>query len=182
MRRLSRGESWKPKVSSGNASPGASAANPWDVSHGPRGSLRSPLGLNEIYMATLKCVVVTPEKAVLDEPADFVVVPMFDGELGVAPNRLPLIGRLGFGELRITQGSQTKHYYIDGGFVQIRDNVVTVLTSKALAVKDIKIADARAVLQSAKVETTPEGQEAQAKAQQRARVQLRIAQHAEQEA
>ena len=43
---------------------------------------------------TLKYVVVTPEKALLDEPADFVVVPMFDGELGVALDRLPLIGRL----------------------------------------------------------------------------------------
>jgi F-type H+-transporting ATPase subunit epsilon len=127
-------------------------------------------------MNTLKCVVVTPEKAMLDEPADFVVVPMFDGELGVAPDRLPLIGRLGFGELRITQGNQTKHLYVDGGFVQIRNNVVTVLTSKALAVKDIKVGDAQEVLKSTKTETTPEGAEAQNKAQQRARVQLRLAQ------
>ncbi len=125
---------------------------------------------------SLKCVVVTPEKAVLDEPADFVVVPMFDGELGVAPDRLPLIGRLGFGELRITQGNQTKHLYVDGGFVQIRGNIVTVLTAKAMDVKDIKIADAQAVLQSANPESTPEGQEAQEKAQQRARVQLRLSQ------
>jgi F-type H+-transporting ATPase subunit epsilon len=125
---------------------------------------------------SLKCVVVTPEKAVLDEVADFVVVPMFDGELGVALDRLPLIGRLGFGELRITQGNQTKHFYIDGGFVQVRSNVVTVLTPKAMDVKDIKIDQAQAVLQSATVETTPEGQEAQYKAQQRARAQLRLAQ------
>jgi len=124
----------------------------------------------------LKCVVVTPEKAVLDEVADFVVVPMFDGELGVALDRLPLIGRLGFGELRITQGNQTKHFYVDGGFVQVRANVVTVLTSKAMDVKDLKIEQAQAVLQSATVEATPEGQEAQYKAQQRARVQLRLAQ------
>src|SRR5438270_548675 len=66
----------------------------------------------------LKCVIVTPEKAVLDEPADFVVVPMSDGELGVAKDRLPLIGRLGFGELRVVRGNQTLSYYIDGGFVQ----------------------------------------------------------------
>ena len=89
----------------------------------------------------LKCIVVTPEKAVLDEAADFVVVPLYDGELGIAYNRQPLIGRLGFGELRITQGSQTKKYYVDGGF-PIRDNVVTVLTS-AIPAKDIKVADAQ---------------------------------------
>ena len=74
-------------------------------------------------MAELKCVVVTPERAVLDEPADFVVVPLYDGELGIAKDRLPLIGRLGFGELRITRGTQTLHYYVDGGFVQVRGNV-----------------------------------------------------------
>lgn len=124
---------------------------------------------------SLKCVVVTPEKAVLDESADFVVVPMYDGELGIALDRQPLIGRLGVGELRITQGNQIKRYFVDGGFVQIRDNVVTVLTSKAIPAKDIKVADAEAVLRSDKVETTPEGREAQQKAQQRARVQLRIA-------
>jgi F-type H+-transporting ATPase subunit epsilon len=125
---------------------------------------------------SLKCVVVTPEKAVLDESADFVVVTMFDGELGVARDRLPLIGRLGFGEMRITQGTQTKHLYVDGGFVQVRSNVVTVLTPKAMDVKDIKIEEAQAVLQSATVQTTPQAQEAQYKAQQRARAQLRLAQ------
>ena len=65
---------------------------------------------------------------------------------------------------------------LDVDIVQIRGNVVTVLTSKAMDVKDIKVADAQAVLQSAKVESTPEAQEALEKAQQRARVQLRLAQ------
>lgn len=124
----------------------------------------------------LKCVVVTPEKAVLDEPADFIAVPMADGELGVAKDRLPLIGRLGFGELRVVRGNQTLSYFIDGGFVQVRANVVTVLTSKAVPSKDIKVEAAQEVLRSTKVETTPEGQEKQQKAQQRARAQLRIAQ------
>ncbi|MSQ94671.1 MAG: ATP synthase F1 subunit epsilon [Gemmataceae bacterium] len=122
---------------------------------------------------TLKCVVVTPEKAVLDESADFVVVPMFDGELGIALDRQPLIGRLGFGELRITQGSAVKHYYVDGGFVQVRGNVVTVLTSKAVSAKDI---NTQAALKPGHAETTPAAQEALEKNQQRARAQLRIAQ------
>src|SRR5262245_7056495 len=98
---------------------------------------------------SLRCVVVTPEKAVLDEACDFVAVPMFDGELGVAPGRLPLIGRLGFGELRVKKRGLTGHYYVDGGFVQIRQNVVTVLTQKALKGKDIQIAAAEAALKAA---------------------------------
>jgi F-type H+-transporting ATPase subunit epsilon len=123
----------------------------------------------------LKCVIVTPEKAVLDEPADFVVVPMFDGELGIAHNRLPLIGRLGFGELRLSAGDRKQQFYIDGGFVQVRDNVVTVLTSRAIPTSDINTDEAQKVLSTPKVETTPEGQDAQQKAQQRARAQLQIA-------
>ena len=79
----------------------------------------------------LRCVIVTPEKAVLDGRADFVVLPMIDGELGVLPPHAPLIGRLGNGELRITDGDTVQKWHITGGFAQIRANVVTVLTSKA---------------------------------------------------
>jgi F-type H+-transporting ATPase subunit epsilon len=139
-------------------------------------NLKFAIGFSMAEATTLKCVIVTPEKAVLDESADFVVVPMADGELGIALNRVPLIGRLGFGELRITQGNQVKHYYIDGGFVQVRGNVVTILTSKAVPAKEIRVAAAQDLLKTAKVETTPEGQESLQKAQQRARTQLRIAQ------
>ena len=54
----------------------------------------------------LQCVVVTPERAFLDAKADFVALPMFDGELGVLPGRTALIGRLGYGELRIRDGAK----------------------------------------------------------------------------
>src|SRR4051812_30119995 len=88
----------------------------------------------------LRCIVVTPEKAVLDQTCDFVALPMFDGELGVAPGRRPLVGRLGFGELRTKQGNALHRYYIDGGFVQIAANVITILTGKAIKASDIKVA------------------------------------------
>src|SRR3954453_19481850 len=48
----------------------------------------------------LQCVVVTPEKTLLDETVDFVALPLFDGELGVLPGRSPLLGRLGYGGVR----------------------------------------------------------------------------------
>jgi F-type H+-transporting ATPase subunit epsilon len=86
---------------------------------------------------SLKCMVVTPEKVVVDEIVDFVAVPMFDGELGVLADHSPLTGRLGFGELRTTHGGTTHSYYVEGGFVQVNANVVSVLTPKAVARKDI---------------------------------------------
>src|ERR1700722_9532098 len=94
---------------------------------------------------TLQCVVVTPERPVLDAPADFVALPMYDGELGVLPGRAPLIGRLGPGELRTKRGSETHRYFVDGGFAQVRANVVTVLTPRAQPAEQI---DAQAAQQA----------------------------------
>ena len=68
----------------------------------------------------LQCVVVTPERAVLDEYAEMVVLPMYDGELGVLPGRAPIIGRLGAGELRLKTGGAVKRYFVEAGFVQVR--------------------------------------------------------------
>ena len=79
----------------------------------------------------LRVVVVTPEQTVLDAKTDFVALPLYDGELGVAPSHAPMIGRLGYGELRIGHGGGQR-YYIDGGFVQVVDNVVSVLTNRAI--------------------------------------------------
>ena len=131
----------------------------------------------------LHCVVVTPEKAVLDETADFVAVPMFDGELGVLPRRAPLIGRLGFGELRLRRGTEVRRYFIEGGFVQVRANTVTVLTSRAQRAEDIDTAAVSHALQAALAPApTPQTHEEQFKAQQRARAQLQVARHHEEHA
>src|SRR6478672_5136681 len=81
---------------------------------------------------TLQCIIVTPEATALDTPAKFVALPLFDGEAGIAPGRAPLIGRLGYGELRVSTGDKTQRYYVDGGFVQVADNIVSVLTNRAI--------------------------------------------------
>jgi F-type H+-transporting ATPase subunit epsilon len=80
----------------------------------------------------LQCIVVTPEATELDTPANFVALPLYDGEVGIAPGRAPLIGRLGYGELRVRYKNELIRYYVDGGFVQVADNVVSVLTNRAL--------------------------------------------------
>jgi F-type H+-transporting ATPase subunit epsilon len=127
---------------------------------------------------TLQCVIVTPERAVLDEPCDFVAVPMYDGELGVLPGRAPLIGRLGFGELRVRQGDKTQRFYVDGGFAQVRNNVVSVLTGKAMPAGEISPEAAQRMLQEALKPATGDALETALKQQARARAQLRVAHHA----
>jgi len=100
-------------------------------------------------MAKLKIVIVTPETTTLDQEADFVVLPMFDGESGISANHAPMIGRLGPGELRVKDGKGTQSFYIDGGFVQIEDNTVSVLTGASTPASDIDAAEAKKALEAA---------------------------------
>jgi F-type H+-transporting ATPase subunit epsilon len=98
---------------------------------------------------TLHCIVVTPETTVLETPADFVALPLFDGEAGIAPGRAPFIGRLGYGELRVRTGGSTERFYVDGGFVQVVDNVVSVLTNRAVPAESLNAGAAEEQLRTA---------------------------------
>src|SRR5215218_2632976 len=97
----------------------------------------------------LQCIIVTPETTALDTPASFVALPLFDGEAGVAPGRAPLIGRLGYGELRVRSGNNTQRFYVDGGFVQVADNMVSVLTNRAVPAAKLDTAAASDQLRTA---------------------------------
>lgn len=129
-------------------------------------------------MSQVTCVVVTPEATVLQESADFVAAPLGDGELGVAPGRTPLIGRLGFGELRLRSATGTRRFYIDGGFVQVADDTVTVLTNRAIPAERIDVEAARKQLAEAasRAPTTTEAFELRDRLVAQARAQLRVAQ------
>jgi F-type H+-transporting ATPase subunit epsilon len=128
----------------------------------------------------LTCTVVTPEQTALETKADFVALPLFDGEIGIAANHSPLIGRLGYGEMRIKSGGQTQVFYIDGGFVQVADNVVAVLTNRAVPARTLDAAAAENQLRAAieRPANTPELQEIRARQVAQARAQIRTARRA----
>ncbi len=128
-------------------------------------------------MPQLKCIVVTPEQTVEDLPADFVALPLYDGELGVAPGHTPMIGRLGYGELRIVNQGQTTRYYVDGGFAEVADNVVSVLTNNAVPAGQLDATKAQSQLEAAKARpaNSPELFAIRERDEQRARAQIRVA-------
>ncbi|MDR2755253.1 MAG: ATP synthase F1 subunit epsilon [Planctomycetaceae bacterium] len=98
----------------------------------------------------MKCLVVTPEKTVLDMNATFVVLPLIDGEYGVLSGHTPLVARLGAGELRITgTDNQLTSYYVEGGFVEILDNTVALLSMHAMPSKDLDVTRAKEQLANA---------------------------------
>jgi F-type H+-transporting ATPase subunit epsilon len=127
----------------------------------------------------LQCIVVTPERTWLDELVDSVVLPAYDGEIGILHGHTPLIARLGYGELRTKNGDAVQRYFVDGGFAQVRDDVVTVLTHRAIPAAQIDPAAAAADLErveSQRAITDHEFKDQQ-RAVARARGMIRVARH-----
>jgi F-type H+-transporting ATPase subunit epsilon len=128
-------------------------------------------------MPGISCIIVTPEATILEDTADFVVVPLFDGELGIADHHSPMIGRLGYGELRLKIGSSVQRFYVDGGFVEVVGDVVTVLTNQAVPVADVDADGSRAQLAEAQKLpiATPEQLEIRERRVAQARAKIRVA-------
>lgn len=81
--------------------------------------------------AGLHVVVISPENTVFEGQAEAVVIPGWDGEIGILRGHAPLMAILGSGEVRITSGGAEHKYLVEGGFAQVVDDVVTVLSEKA---------------------------------------------------
>jgi F-type H+-transporting ATPase subunit epsilon len=76
----------------------------------------------------LKVSVISPEKVLFEGEAASVVAPAFDGEVGILEGHAPMMTLLGSGSLRLGGGQS---FNIEGGFMQVLDNTVRVVTEKA---------------------------------------------------
>lgn len=88
--------------------------------------------------------VVTPERRVLSEPVDMVTVPGLGGELGILPGHTPLISQLQTGVLTYVQSGKSFQLHVSGGFVEVRDDLVSVLAEVAERPEEIDATKARA--------------------------------------
>ncbi len=80
---------------------------------------------------TFQLRIVSPEGQVLKEDVEFLVLPGEAGELGILPNHAPLIAGLDVGILRYTLSGAIKRVALSGGFVEVADNLATVLADTA---------------------------------------------------
>src|SRR5215813_13566711 len=87
--------------------------------------------------------VVTPERRVVTEPVDMVTVPGLGGELGILPGHTPLISQLQTGVLTYVQEGKNFPLHVSGGFVEVRDDHVSVLAEVAERPEEIDAARAR---------------------------------------
>jgi F-type H+-transporting ATPase subunit epsilon len=124
----------------------------------------------------VKCIVVTPEKTELDTSCDSMVLPLLDGELGIQPGRAPMVGRLGFGMMRIRTGTTVSEWFVDGGFVQVTREGVNVLTDRLLKPDQIDKKQAEADLDKAMAmkSTSPETAAFKERALAQARAKIRL--------
>jgi len=98
----------------------------------------------------LQVRIVTPERPVFQGEADSVVVPAHDGELGILPRHARLLAALGVGELRTTVDGAVHRFFVEGGFVQVRADRVTVLCDRASRLEDLDPQAARAEAEAAR--------------------------------
>jgi F-type H+-transporting ATPase subunit epsilon len=85
-----------------------------------------------------KIEIVNPEKSFLSkEDVTEVVVPAFEGEMGILKDHISIISFLKPGVIKIFSKSGEENYYVEDGIVEFKDNNLSVLTSSIFNIKNI---------------------------------------------
>jgi F-type H+-transporting ATPase subunit epsilon len=92
----------------------------------------------------IQCDVVSQDRALFSGPADMVIAPGSEGEMGILPNHAPLLTSLGEGFLRVRHSGREEVFVISGGVMEVRPTVVTVLADVGENVDEIDAARAEA--------------------------------------
>ena len=101
---------------------------------------------------TLTLEMTTPEKVALQGTADFVVLPAFEGEMGVLPGHEAFLVQLKPGEVRVTKDGQVSRFAVSGGFAEVKDNKIALFAETAELADQIDAERANQALEKAKSE------------------------------
>jgi len=90
-----------------------------------------------------KLEIVSPEKLLLSRPVDMVVIPAYEGDMGVLEGHAPMIVTLRGGTIDLYEGDKiVDRLYVDGGFAEITPEACTVLANVAIPLAELNKADA----------------------------------------
>ncbi|MDV6235789.1 ATP synthase F1 subunit epsilon [Leptospira ellisii] len=101
----------------------------------------------------LNVSVISPEKILYKGEVDSLVVPGSEGFFGILPNHAPLVATLGIGVLEIRKGDKLKVLSVEGGFIEVKDNSISILTDHGALKEDIDVEAEKKAL--AEAETLP---------------------------
>lgn len=86
---------------------------------------------------TLHLQIITPEKIIYDQEITELVVPTTTGQLTILPHHLPILSEIATGELVLKQENNIEYLAVDGGFLEVGQNIATILANYAVHGKDI---------------------------------------------
>ena len=87
---------------------------------------------------TFKVEIVNPEKSFLiKEDVLEVVVPAFEGEMGILKDHISIISFLKPGVIKISSKSGNEKYYVEDGIIEFKNNILSILTSTIFNVADM---------------------------------------------
>lgn len=121
---------------------------------------------------------ITPEKVLIDQEADEVVLPTTTGELAILPHHVPLVTKVAPGIMILKHDGKEETLAVDGGFVEITDKSVSVLADFAVHAREasaVKAEEARKAAEKAMKEKKSEYDFVEAEAAfRRALLELRL--------
>ena len=101
-----------------------------------------------------KLEIVNPESSFLSKEGVLeVVVPAFEGDMGILKDHISIISFLKPGLVKIFEGSNEETYYVDDGIVEFKNNCLSILTSNIFDIKKMDKNVARNVLAKAEQDT-----------------------------
>ncbi|MFJ7745015.1 F0F1 ATP synthase subunit epsilon [Peribacillus sp. NPDC097295] len=95
-------------------------------------------------MKTIKVNVVTPDGPVYEAEVEMVSTKAKSGELGIMAGHVPTVAPLTIGAVRLKNGNNTDYVAVNGGFLEVRPDVVTILAQSAERAETIDLARAQA--------------------------------------
>jgi len=102
-----------------------------------------------------KIEVVNPEKSFLSkEDVTEVVVPAFEGEMGILKDHISIISFLKPGIIKIFSKSGEENYYVEDGIIEFKDNNLSVLTSSIFNIQDVEKTKIQDLLKLAEEESS----------------------------
>lgn len=97
----------------------------------------------------IRCEIVTQDRSLFEGPADIVIAPGSEGELGILPDHTPLLATLGYGLLKVRYQGEEEIFTIAGGVLEVRPDIVTVLADVGEHIDEIDFDRAEAAKERA---------------------------------
>ena len=105
-----------------------------------------------------KVEIVNPEKSFLSkEDVTEVVVPAFEGEMGILKDHISIISFLKPGIIKIFTKSNEEKFYVDDGIIEFKNNNLSILTSSIFNLKNIEKTELNELLKKAEKDSNKDG-------------------------